>query len=290
MSNGIKGKRFLIIGSGRLGTSLYRFLDTHFPGSALILGRKEKNLFSSQYLTPGDYTNFLDINMVSSLEAIFITVPDDYIKEASRKLLLFYQRQRVIVHMSGSLPASELDYLRSKGGYYGSLHPLQSFPAPFMPPERMENIIYSFEGDEECLPFIYKFVQTAHSRLLKLDEDQKLALHIAAVYASNFVTAVLSFAENILVSTGIQDIPKNEVLAPLVRGIAEGLENSSTENLLTGPVQRGDVQTLSKHMHYLQLHKLDYKNYQTLTDMILDNPHFNIPNSTKIKELLRRLS
>ncbi len=289
MSNGINvPKRFLIIGAGNLGTSLYRLLDHLYPGSVYLYGQKERNQFQSKYLTEGDYSNFLTMEMVNNLEVIFLAVPDDSLKEATRKLLLFKQAGRIVLHSSGALGSEELDHIRKRGAHCGSLHPMQSFPQKFIPPDHWNKIIFSFEGDEECLPFVDELMQKTESRLLKLTVDQKLALHIAGVFTANYTTALINLAEGILINAGIKEIPKNEILAPLLKGVAENLEKAPSDSILSGPAKRGDINILRKHLHYLRLTHGPADTYLDMVKLLLKNPRFNIPNSAKIEEILTK--
>ncbi len=289
MSSGTNSdKRFLIIGAGNLGTSLYRLLDHLYPGSVYLYGLLERNRFQSKYVTEGDYSNFLTIEMVTDLEVIFLAVPDDALKEATRKLLLFKQSGRIVMHSSGALGSEELDHIRKRGAHCGSLHPMQSFPQKFLPPDHWKKIIFSFEGDEECLPFVEKLIQKTESRLLQLTLDQKLALHIAGVFTANYTTALINLAEGILINAGIKGIPKNEILAPLLKGVAENLEKAPSDSILSGPAKRGDINILRKHLQYLRLTDGPADTYLEMVKLLLKNPRFNIPNSSKIEEILTK--
>gem|GEM_PF-1561103 len=289
MSSGINSsKRFLIIGAGNLGTSLYRLLDHLYPGTVHLYGLLEKNQFQSKYLAEDDYSNFLTIEMVNNLQVIFLAVPDDSLKEATRKLLLFKQQGRIVLHSSGALGSDELDHVRKRGAHCGSWHPMQSFPQKFLPPEHWRNIIFSFEGDEECRPFVEELTEKTDSKLLHLTVDQKLALHIAGVFTANYTTALVNLAEGILINAGIKDIPKNKILAPLLKGVAENLEKAPSDSILSGPAKRGDINVLRKHLQYLRLTQGPADTYLDMVKLLLKNPRFNIPNSAKIEEILTK--
>ena len=281
-------KRFLIVGPGNVGTSLYRLLDHHYPGTVQLYGRVEANQFQSQYVAEGDYSNFLTMEMVARLEVIFVAVPDDYIREATRKLLLFKQRGRVVLHTSGALGSGELEAVSRRGAHCGCLHPMQSFPQKFMSPEHWNEIIFSFEGDEACLPFVEELKEKTQSRLLKLSEDQKIALHIAGVFTANYTTALISLAEGILINAGITEIPKNQILAPLLKGVAQNLSKAPSDRILSGPAQRGDINVLRKHLQYLRMTNGPADTYLEMIKVLLNNPRFNIPNSAKIEEILTK--
>jgi predicted short-subunit dehydrogenase-like oxidoreductase (DUF2520 family) len=279
-------KKFLIVGAGNVGTSLYLKLSELYPGKVHLYGRLEWNQFDNIHVAREDYTNYLNPEIVNPVETIFVCVPDDRIKEATRVILMFRLMSKTIFHTSGAKDSSELDHLKNRNAYVASLHPLQSFPVKFLPASKWENIIFAFEGDEIAYTVASAIIEKMNSTIIRLNEDQKVAMHIAGVFASNYFIGLLSVAEGILTQAGITEVPRNELLQPLVQGVVDNYKKSRADDILSGPLKRGDINVIRKHIQYLRIHKSNVDLYVKMAKVLLKNPQFNIPGSAKLEEIL----
>lgn len=282
-------KKYLIIGAGNVGTSLYRLLTDYHPGRVHLYGRKEPVRFQSKYMVREDYNNFINPALMESIEIIFFTVPDDHIKEASRIIHMYPLAGKKVFHTSGARDSSELQYLAQRGAHVGSLHPMQSFAKKFSPPHMWKNIVCSFEGDDVCFETAKSICEKIEARLMRVTVEQKVAIHIAGVFAANFSIALLNIAEKVLTQAGVNAFPKNEILYPLLNGVVENYQKAPSDEILTGPIKRGDISVLRKHINYMQKNKINTTLYLELAYLLLDNPNFSIKNSTRIKELLSKI-
>ncbi len=284
-------KKILIIGAGNVGTSLFRALDDKFPGKIHLFGKHEFSYINNKFINKDDYTNYLNPEIVDPVESIIICVQDDRIKEATRSVLLFRLTDKNIFHTSGAKDASELDHLKNRGAYVASIHPVQSFASKFSEPKKWQNIVLAFQGDTKCFPAANELAQKLKAKIITLDEDQKIGLHVAGVMASNYLVALLSVAENILVQAGIDDLSNNEILQPLLQGVVDNYKNSPADKILSGPLKRGDINVLRRHIQYLRINKSkDADLYLTLAKVLLNNSKFQIANKTKLEEILDKFS
>jgi predicted short-subunit dehydrogenase-like oxidoreductase (DUF2520 family) len=152
------------------------------------------------------------------------------------------------VHLSGALGLTPLRAARQRGWRAGSLHPLQSFAA---------------ERDPDAFRGIAIAVDASDPELLSTLEDLALALggtphhvadaararyHAAAVLASNYVVALVAVAADLLVEVGWGREAATAALAPLVRGVADNLAIEGLPAALTGPIARGDAETVRWHL------------------------------------------
>lgn len=279
-------KKFLIVGAGNVGTSLYLKLSELHPGKVHIYGRLESNQFENIHVAKEDYTNYLSQEIVDPVETIFICVPDDKIKEASRVLLMHRLMNKTIFHTSGAKDSSELEHLKNRNANVASLHPLQSFPVKFLPPSKWEEIIFAYEGDEKAYIVASGIIEKMNSKIIRLTEDQKVAMHIAGVFVSNYFVGLLSVAEGILTQAGITGVPRNELLQPLAQGVVDNYKKSRADEILSGPLKRGDINVIRKHIQYLRIHKSNVDLYVQMAKVLLKNPQFNIPGSAKLEEIL----
>lgn len=284
-------KKILIIGAGNLGTSLFRVLNETQPGSVYLYGKQAYTYQNQDYIPEESYTHFLNAEIINKVSTIIICVQDDRIKEATRAFLLYKLNKKVILHTSGAKDAAELEHLKNRGAYIASLHPLQSFATKFADPRKWHHIVMAFQGDKECYNSAKEITNQLSANLIVLNEDQKIALHIAGVVAANYLVALLSISENILGQAGINQLPKNEIIQPLLNGVAENYKENPVESILSGPLKRGDVNVLRKHIQYLRIHKSkDADLYLAMAKTILNDPKFEIPGSAKIEEILDKYS
>lgn len=287
----VKQKKILIIGAGNVGTSLFRALNDKLPGKTLLFGKQDFSHQNNRFINEEDYTDYLNKEIVNPVESIIICVQDDHIKEATRSILLFDLANKNIFHTSGAKGASELNLLKNKNTFVATIYPVQSFAYKFSEPEKWHKIVLAFQGDKKCLPAAEEIAQNLKAKIIILDEDQKMALHVAGVMTSNYLVALLSVAENILAQAGIDDISKNDILRPLLKGVVGNYAKAPANKILSGPIKRGDVNVVLRHIQYLNIHKSkDVDLYLTLAKVLLDNPKFQIPNRAKMEGVLDKYS
>jgi len=279
-------KLFLIIGAGRIGTSLYHVLNKSQEGCAHLLGKQEWAAFDEGQIAKEHYSTTLSEDLVEEVKAVVFAVQDDRIKDASRVILKYRLKNKCVFHLSGAKGSAELEHLAARGALTGALHPLQSFANPFEDIHHWKNVLFSFEGDKGALLQARDIAQRAKGRLITVSEEQKVAIHLAGVFSANYLVAMLNIAENILHTAGINDLPANEMLYPLLRGVTFNYAQRSSEKILTGPLVRGDVSVLRRHLAFLKRNEGNSELYVQLARMILENPRFDIADRERIAALI----
>ena len=275
----------LIIGAGNLGTSFYSVLHSIYPDRVHLAGNKPFNFFENKSIKEKHYSNGLSELQVAQSGIIFITVQDDKIIDAVKALLNFKIRDKFIFHVSGSKDAGILGLLEKEGAYTAGLHPLQTFPHPFTPVKKWEKIIWSFQGNNRCYDVANFIVKKLKGRLLHLTAEQKKALHIAGIFSANYVVGLLALAEQILEKAGVSDIPAHEILQPLLQGVTANYKNAEATDILSGPLKRGDVDVIQKHIEYLKVTEGPVDLYKALAQSILTNKNFSISKRDKLSKL-----
>lgn len=142
-------------------------------------------------------------------------------------------------HMSG---ATRLD----DAGVDFGLHPLQTFLGT-EGPEAFHGVGCAIAGSSPAALEVARQLATrlgAHP--FPLDDDKRAGYHAAASIASNFTVTLLDAAERVAATAGLEPAEARRVLAPLVRSAVENWAAHGPEAALTGPVARGDVQTVAR--------------------------------------------
>lgn len=240
-----------IIGCGRVGITL----ATHLKAAGCTLcGMADtvpKAQDTARNITKIPSMDALPLSLAADI--LFITTPDDGIAPVAEATALsggFFPKQTVF-HMSGSLPSTCLAPAAEKGAFTGSLHPLQSFAGPTTETNPFTGIIMAVEGMPEAVETGLFIAKTLGARGLPIRTDAKVLYHAAAVVASNYLVTLMDFAFDLLDASGIEAKDAMDVLGPLVEGTLSNLRQSPPEKALTGPVIRGDVATVSRHLSAL---------------------------------------
>jgi predicted short-subunit dehydrogenase-like oxidoreductase (DUF2520 family) len=194
---------------------------------------------------------------------IFISTPDDMISTVANKLALtnIDWNQRTVVHCSGNLTSDELSSLAKAGAGVASMHPIQTFK-PGDGSDRFRGITMSLEGDKKVTGDLEKIVELMHANSLHLTKEQKRALHIAAVFASNYMIALIYSAGKYLEKEGLEK--GITFLEPLILQTARNIVEKGAAGSLTGPVARGDIISIRKHLNSLKTNDKMRKMYQIL--------------------------
>ena len=151
-----------------------------------------------------------------------------------------------VVHLSGALGLDALAPLRLHP--VGSFHPLQSFPTP-RPPSAFRGITVAVEAST---PALRRRLETLARRLgarpKAVPDSQRVVYHAAAVFASNFLDVVVAEAVRMLRGAGWTEAEATKALIPLVEGAVANIRARGTTGALTGPIRRGDADTVKRHL------------------------------------------
>jgi predicted short-subunit dehydrogenase-like oxidoreductase (DUF2520 family) len=150
-----------------------------------------------------------------------------------------------VIHLSGACPLEELDKLRwaRPDVEVGSLHPLQSLPSPEVGLHRLPGSWCAIEGPAS----VERLALSLGLRPFRVAPEQRARYHAAATIASNHLVAVLGQAVRVAASAGIPP----EALLPLVRASVDNVDALGAPAALTGPVARGDADTVARHLDAL---------------------------------------
>jgi len=216
-----------IIGAGRLGGALGRALRAAGLDVSGPLGRDE----------------------ASDADVTLLCVPDAEIEAASRAIGTLESpsaprpASRFVGHMSGAVP---LTALAAADGEAFGLHPLQTF-AGGEGPESFHGVGCAIAGSTpEALAVASDLAQRLGMLPIEISDSERAAYHAAASIASNFLVTLQAAAEELAAGAGLEPADARALLAPLVRSTVENWAARGPEDALTGPVARGDHDTVER--------------------------------------------
>jgi predicted short-subunit dehydrogenase-like oxidoreductase (DUF2520 family) len=181
---------------------------------------------------------------------VFLTVPDGAVASVANQLAgaaAAIPRSVAFVHLSGALGLSSLDSLRLRHPV-GSFHPLQSFPEP-RPPAAFRGIVVAVDATTMSLRRrLGALARDIGARPRRVDDSQRALYHAAAVFASNYLVALLGEAVGLLEMAGWSETEATAALVRLSEGVLVSVARRGPTAALTGPIRRGDVETVQRHL------------------------------------------
>jgi predicted short-subunit dehydrogenase-like oxidoreductase (DUF2520 family) len=183
-------------------------------------------------------------------ELVFITTPDDVIASVAEQV--DWPSQIRVLHCSG---AHSLDLLKpaiEKGAVAGAFHPLQTFASVDHAVDSIPGSTFGVEAEEPLLSDLMQMGAALEGRCVVLRGSDKVLYHAAAVLACNYMVTLTKLATDLWQSFGVSAAEATEALLPLIQGTVDNLENVGLPDCLTGPVARGDLGTIRKHLLALE--------------------------------------
>lgn len=154
-----------------------------------------------------------------------------------------------VVHCSGALGLDVLDPLAALGCSTGCWHPLQAFPTPSTAVER--GITWAVTATEPLAGTLAELTGLVGGIPLRLAESDKVRYHAAAALAANYTVTLAAHATALLGDCGLAPEAGLRAVLPLLRTTLAGLDRVGLPDGLTGPLARGDLGTVTRHLDVL---------------------------------------
>lgn len=189
---------------------------------------------------------------------VFLAVPDDAVRPTANALAQCdVETFTGFAHLSGALGLEELAALREQGHAVGSFHPFQPFSAQ-RPPSAFNNSTVGIEASDDHMARQLTHIATLIGATARPVSAKDRALyHAAAVMASTYIVVLAAQAKMVLEAVGWKADEALEALLPLMRGTLENLAMDRIPRALSGPLRRGDVATIARHLKALDEASLD---------------------------------
>jgi predicted short-subunit dehydrogenase-like oxidoreductase (DUF2520 family) len=183
---------------------------------------------------------------------VFLTVPDGAVASLAADVAAAEDIPASVafVHCSGALGLGALGRLATRHEV-GSFHPLQSFPRP-RPPEAFRGSLVAIDAGAPALRRrLERLARDLGAKPRSVEEADRVVYHAAAVFASNFLVTLAGEAVELLGTIGWSESEAVAGLIPLMRGALDEVARRGPTAALTGPIRRGDVETVTRHLEAL---------------------------------------
>jgi len=249
------------IGSGNLAWHLAPALDNlGFVVKEVFSARPKNATALTERLYQAEVKSSLDFSNSPS-DVFFIAVSDEAIADVAKEIIL--PEKATLVHTSGSQPLSLLQF--SAAEHFGVFYPLQTFTKTR--PIDFKNVpVFIEANDDDAEKKLTSIAKALTTKFKKISSEERKALHIAAVFASNFPNHMLRIAKIVMEEKGLNfEWLKPVILETISKALAVGPEYSQT-----GPAVRGDLEILDQHMEYLKGDTVAAKIYEIVSQDIID--------------------
>jgi predicted short-subunit dehydrogenase-like oxidoreductase (DUF2520 family) len=239
---------FAIIGTGMVGTAIGYLLRKAGYKVISIADKSPAALKRALHYTGGEA--FRDYReAMQEADYILITTPDDFIWSACQKISLSPAiKGKFVFHMSGAGGLDLLESAKKAGAAIASIHPLQSFSSIDQAINNIPGSYFGITADKKAQRTAKGIVRDLRGIPFFISSDQKPLYHAAACLASNYLVSLMNTVESIYRAIGLNEKDAKKAYLPLVYGSLRNIENSGSISSLTGPIARGDIGTIKKHI------------------------------------------
>lgn len=238
------------IGAGTVGTALaVRLAKSGYP----VVAVSSRSRASAEKLAGAvSSCRAFDNNqsIADNAELIFITTPDDAIATVASKIR--WQPGQSVVHCSGADSTNILKPARELGAKVGAFHPLQTFASVKQAIENMPGSTFALEAEEPLLATLKEMATALDGHWVVLKAKDKVLYHASAVIACNYMVTLVKLATDLWPNFDIPPQQATQALLPLIRGTIHNIETVGIPSCLTGPIARGDIGTINKHLDALK--------------------------------------
>lgn len=238
-----------IIGAGNLGSALA--LSLHAVGYTIaeVVVRRRTN--RSQTLARRVGARLVVLGAPLSADLVWLCVPDQRISNCAGAISTTSNwAAKVAFHASGALTSDELHPLRNRGAAVASVHPLMTFVQRVIP--SLASVPFALEGDKRALPVARRIVRDLGGLPFSISKQHKPAYHAWGGFASPLLLSVLVTAERVAGAAGIKPASARKMMLPIVHQTLSNYAERGPDGAFSGPVVRGDADTIRKHLRVLR--------------------------------------
>jgi predicted short-subunit dehydrogenase-like oxidoreductase (DUF2520 family) len=242
-----------IIGAGVVGCAVGRLLrERGFAINGVVARGLAKAERSAGFIGEG-IPGTDPVKGAQGADWVFITTPDKAIRATCETIAAGggFKEGALVVHMSGALSSGALESARKSGARVVSLHPIQSLASAEQAVMNLPGSYVSLEGDPDAMAEGREIVDALGGLIVVIPSEEKALYHAGAAVASNYLVAVVDFAVMIFESLGMEKGDAVKAVMPLIRGTVNNIARVGVPDALTGPIARGDVETVLGHVGIL---------------------------------------
>lgn len=236
---------FGFVGAGRVASALAVALARAQKRVSAVCSRGGESAEALARRVPG-CTAVADAQAVADASSVvFLAVPDDAVPTVAQDVR--WRTDQAVVHCSGALGLDVFASARAAGARVGSFHPLQTFPRSTAC-SSLDVVAFAIDGDGILATRLDALARELGGRPFHVPPDGRALYHASATLACGSVVTLLDEAAGVWESFGYPRRQALDYLLPLLRSTVDMLDALGPEEALTGPIARGDVDTVRRHL------------------------------------------
>jgi predicted short-subunit dehydrogenase-like oxidoreductase (DUF2520 family) len=184
------------------------------------------------------------------VDVVWFCVPDAAIASAAESLAVAANWSgKVALHSSGALASDQLAALQRRGAAVASVHPLMTFVRGSRP--SLVEVPFALEGGQRAVRAARAIILNLRGQAFSIRKEQKAAYHAWGMFASPLLTALLATSERVAGAAGVSRKAARERMLPILRQTLANYARLGAPGAFSGPIARGDVATVRKHLAML---------------------------------------
>jgi predicted short-subunit dehydrogenase-like oxidoreductase (DUF2520 family) len=260
--------RITIVGAGNLGTALAMCL--HRAGYVIdqvVFRNSGASRRRAAALAKRVGARAVDVARATiDSDVVWLCVPDDAVAKVARSLAQNADwRGRVALHSSGALASDEMVALRRRGALAASVHPMMTFVAGSRQAglsrtgllhtgaqPSLAGVPFAIEGDAPAVRASRAIVKELGGKAYTIRRQDKVAYHAWGTFASPLLTALLATTEHVAAAAGLNRREAKRRMLPILQQTLANYAALDAAGAFSGPIVRGDVETIRRHLRVLR--------------------------------------
>jgi predicted short-subunit dehydrogenase-like oxidoreductase (DUF2520 family) len=237
------------IGAGTVGTALAVRLSSKGYPIVAVSSRSQTSAERLARVVDGCHVFNSNQGVADNAELIFVTTPDDAIASVISQIQ--WHPGQSVVHCSGADSTDILQPAKQFRAQVGVFHPLQTFASVKQAIENIPGSTFAVEAEEPLLRTLKDMATALNGHWVELKASDKVIYHAAAVIACNYLVTLVKLATDLWQTFGVPPHQATRALLPLLKGTIHNIDTVGIPQCLTGPIARGDIGTVRKHLDAL---------------------------------------
>jgi predicted short-subunit dehydrogenase-like oxidoreductase (DUF2520 family) len=223
-----------------------------------------------------------------SADLVWLCVTDDAIAPCARRLARALNRKgnwkgKLALHSSGALTSDQLAPLRQRGARVAALHPMMTFVRGASP--SMKGVLFAVEGDPAAVSTARRIARDLGGQVFPIQKRNKTLYHAFGSFSSPLMIATLALAEKVALAAGVPRASVRDAMLPITRRTFDNFLRGGTAAAFSGPINRGDVRTVARHLRALRKVRGAREVYLALSRSAVDT--LPVRNRAALRKLLK---
>jgi predicted short-subunit dehydrogenase-like oxidoreductase (DUF2520 family) len=190
-------------------------------------------------------------NATPGSDILWICHTDDALAQTAKQLARKPGwKHRIVFHSSGALTSDMLAPLKRAGASIASLHPMMTFVPGTVP--KMQGVPFAVEGDSRAVAAARKIVADLGAEAFPIRKSAKPLYHALGSFSSPLLVATLVTAERVGQGAGLSTRQTRKIIGPILRQTLKNYLESGAAAAFSGPIKRGDLNTVRRHLKELK--------------------------------------